>query len=120
MRLAGPRASFPEARGAGRGTNPYGPRNPDAGLRPAGMRPAGRRRSEPTRAARLAKLRYTCGGGSLPRARSGCHRGGGFLVVKKLLLVALLALGVFAVWRKVQSDRAELDLWTEATTADED
>jgi hypothetical protein len=24
------------------------------------------------------------------------------------------------VWRKVQSDRAELDLWTEATAADED
>jgi hypothetical protein len=40
--------------------------------------------------------------------------------VKKLLLVALLALGVFAIWRKVQSDRAELDLWTEATTAGED
>ena len=31
-----------------------------------------------------------------------------------------LGLGAFAVWRKVQSDRAELDLWTEATAADED
>ena len=40
--------------------------------------------------------------------------------MKKLLLVAVLALGVFAIWRKVQSDRAELDLWTEATAADED
>jgi hypothetical protein len=39
--------------------------------------------------------------------------------VKKLLLVVLLALSVFAVWRKVQADRAELDLWTEATTADD-
>ena len=39
--------------------------------------------------------------------------------MKKLLLVAVLALGVFAIWRKVQSDRAELDLWTEATAADE-
>ena len=39
--------------------------------------------------------------------------------MKKLLLVVLLGLGVFAIWRKVQSDRAELDLWTEATTADE-
>ena len=38
----------------------------------------------------------------------------------KILLVVMLALGGFAVWRKVQSDRAELDLWTEATAADED
>jgi hypothetical protein len=41
--------------------------------------------------------------------------------VKKILLaVVLLAIGAFAVWRKVQSDRAELDLWTEATAADDD
>jgi hypothetical protein len=40
-------------------------------------------------------------------------------VVKKLLVVVLLGLSAFAVWRKVQSDRAELDLWTEATTADD-
>jgi hypothetical protein len=40
--------------------------------------------------------------------------------VKKLLLAALLALAAFTIWRKVQSDRAELDLWTEATAADED
>jgi hypothetical protein len=39
--------------------------------------------------------------------------------VKKLLLLALIALGILAVWRKVQADRAELDLWTEATTDDE-
>ncbi len=39
--------------------------------------------------------------------------------MKKLLLLALVGLGVFAVWRKVQADRAELDLWTEATTSDE-
>jgi hypothetical protein len=39
--------------------------------------------------------------------------------VKKLILLAIVALGVAAVWRKVQADRAELDLWTEATTADE-
>jgi hypothetical protein len=38
--------------------------------------------------------------------------------VKKLLLLALIGVGVFAVWRKVQADRAELDLWTEATTDD--
>jgi hypothetical protein len=35
------------------------------------------------------------------------------------MLVILLALGGVAVWRKVQADRAELDLWTEATAADE-
>ena len=39
--------------------------------------------------------------------------------MKKLLLVVLLGLSAFAVWRKVQADRAELDLWTEATTADD-
>jgi hypothetical protein len=39
--------------------------------------------------------------------------------VKKLLLVALLGVGALALWRKVQADRAELDLWTEATTGDE-
>jgi uncharacterized membrane protein YfcA len=40
--------------------------------------------------------------------------------VKKILVLVLLALGAFAVWRKVQSDRAELDLWTEATAIDQD
>jgi hypothetical protein len=43
----------------------------------------------------------------------------GVHTVKKLLVIALLALSAFAVWRKVQADRAELDLWTEATTADD-
>jgi hypothetical protein len=36
--------------------------------------------------------------------------------VKKLLLLVLVGVGALAVWRKVQSDRAELDLWTEATS----
>jgi hypothetical protein len=40
-------------------------------------------------------------------------------VVKKLIILAAIGLGVAAIWRKVQADRAELDLWTEATTADE-
>jgi len=44
---------------------------------------------------------------------------GSSTVLKKLLVVALLGLSAFAVWRKVQADRAELDLWTEATTADD-
>ena len=38
--------------------------------------------------------------------------------MKKLIVLAVLGLGAFAVWRKVQSDRAELDLWTEATTGE--
>jgi hypothetical protein len=35
--------------------------------------------------------------------------------VKKLLLLALVAIGGFLVYRQVQADRAEQDLWTEAT-----
>ena len=35
-----------------------------------------------------------------------------------MLLLVLIGVGAFAVWRKVQADRAELDLWTEATTDD--
>jgi hypothetical protein len=50
------------------------------------------------------------------RRRAGSE---GLSTVKKLLVVALLGLSAFAVWRKVQADRAELNLWTEATTADE-
>ena len=69
---------------------------------------------------RLAKLPYTCGRRNSRSAfRSDVIEVGGFLAVKKLIVVAVLGLGAFAVWRKVQSDRAELDLWTEATTADE-
>ena len=85
--------------------------------------PAGTARPLAAQAGRacFAKLPYTCGGRNFdPPARSDCHRGGGFLAVKKLIVLAALGLGAFAVWRKVQSDRAELDLWTEATAADED
>lgn len=39
--------------------------------------------------------------------------------MKKLLVIALIAVSAFAIWRKVQADRAELNLWTEATTSDE-
>ncbi|HYZ55192.1 MAG TPA: DLW-39 family protein [Streptosporangiaceae bacterium] len=38
--------------------------------------------------------------------------------MKKLLVLVLLGIGIFAIWRKVQADRAEIDLWTEATTGD--
>jgi hypothetical protein len=39
--------------------------------------------------------------------------------VKKLLILALVVLGAFAVWRKVQAQRADLDLWSEATAPDD-
>ncbi|WP_235215461.1 DLW-39 family protein [Phaeacidiphilus oryzae] len=35
--------------------------------------------------------------------------------MKKLLLIVLAALGGYFVYRQVQADRAEQDLWTEAT-----
>jgi hypothetical protein len=54
-----------------------------------------------------------CGAGATAVKVEGCA------AVKKLLLLALVALGILAVWRKVQADRAELDLWTEATTDDD-
>lgn len=38
---------------------------------------------------------------------------------KLLVLVVVVALGGFAVWRKVQAQRADLDLWSEATAADD-
>jgi hypothetical protein len=47
------------------------------------------------------------------------YLGGGFHTVKKLFVLVVIGLGAFAVWRKVQSDRAELDLWTEATTGED-
>jgi hypothetical protein len=39
--------------------------------------------------------------------------------MKKLLILVLVLLGGFAVYRKVQAQRADLDLWSEATASDE-
>lgn len=39
--------------------------------------------------------------------------------MKKLLILALLVVGGFAIWRKVQAQRADLDLWSEATSDDD-
>jgi hypothetical protein len=40
--------------------------------------------------------------------------------MKKLLILIVVALlGGFALWRKVQAQRADLDLWSEATTSDD-
>jgi hypothetical protein len=44
---------------------------------------------------------------------------GGTGSVKKLFILALLVLGGFAAWRKIQAQRADLDLWSEAMTSDE-
>ena len=38
---------------------------------------------------------------------------------KQLFILALLVLGGFAVWRRVQAQRADLDLWSEATSPDD-
>lgn len=35
--------------------------------------------------------------------------------MKKLLLVTLAAIGGLLVYRQIQADKAEQDLWTEAT-----
>ncbi len=35
--------------------------------------------------------------------------------MKKLLLLAAAGVGAFAVWRKVEADKAEQNLWAEAT-----
>ena len=35
--------------------------------------------------------------------------------MKKLLLLALVAVGGLLVYRQLQADKAEQDLWTEAT-----
>jgi hypothetical protein len=35
--------------------------------------------------------------------------------MKKLLLLVLVAIGGLLVYRQVQADKAEQDLWTEAT-----
>ena len=55
----------------------------------------------------------------LPHQVFSRFRGGGSGAVKKLFILALLVLGGFAVWRKVQAQRADLDLWSEATSADD-
>lgn len=54
----------------------------------------------------------TTGRGAAPLGRLG--------LVKKLLVVGVVAVGGFLVWKKMQADKLEQDLWTEATneTAD--
>ncbi|MEO8329414.1 MAG: DLW-39 family protein [Candidatus Nanopelagicales bacterium] len=39
--------------------------------------------------------------------------------MKKLLLLAVAAIGGFAIFRKVTNDRAEQDLWNEAVSDSE-
>jgi hypothetical protein len=35
--------------------------------------------------------------------------------MKKLFLLALAGTAAFAIWRKMESDKAEQDLWAQAT-----
>jgi len=44
---------------------------------------------------------------------------GGTGSVKKLLILVVVGLCGLAVWRRIQAQRADLDLWSEATTPDE-
>lgn len=37
--------------------------------------------------------------------------------MKKIIILALAAAGGYAAYRRIQSERAEQDLWTEATTS---
>jgi hypothetical protein len=72
------------------------------------------------RPASIARLRRA-GGASPEPNLSGFwlhSRGKGVPTVKKLLILAVVALGGFVVWRRLQQDREELDLWTEATSTD--
>ncbi len=39
--------------------------------------------------------------------------------MKKLLILSVVVLGGFVAWRKVQAQRADLDLWSEATSSDD-
>ena len=76
----------------------------------------GKRKASLVTVARLQEARGA--GVGEPRADHTVDGLRGVLAVKKLLVLAVLALGGFLVWRKVQADRSELDLWTEATSAD--
>jgi predicted negative regulator of RcsB-dependent stress response len=44
---------------------------------------------------------------------------GGSGTVKKLFVLVLLVFGGFVGWQRYQARRADLDLWTEATTPDD-
>ena len=39
--------------------------------------------------------------------------------MKKVLILLVVVLGGFVVWRRVQAQREDLDLWSEATSADD-
>ena len=68
---------------------------------------------------RLARLWSGLQADAGPLVRECGTRRGRKHTVKKLILLAVVVLGLAALWRKMQADRAELDLWTEATSADE-
>jgi len=51
----------------------------------------------------------------LPGAGGSAASGEEEIDVKKLVVLAIAAAAGFLIWKKVQDDRAEQDLWTEAT-----
>ncbi|THA35040.1 hypothetical protein E6W17_28330 [Streptomyces sp. A1547] len=59
---------------------------------------------------RTVSVRVYCWPSEVPNVNERRGR-----AVKKLLLVALAAIGGLLVYRQIQADRAEQDLWTEAT-----
>jgi hypothetical protein len=68
-----------------------------------------------TSGARFQKLRAgRCP--SLSRTSPGARYASG---MKKLVILIVVVLGGFAVWRKVQAQRADLDLWSEATSSED-
>lgn len=61
----------------------------------------------------LAVLRCRAAAGDCPARRLGDERGE--IHVKKLLAALALAAVGFAVWRKLEADKAEQALWAEVT-----
>lgn len=72
-----------------------------------------------TKGRSLQQLEGPHGQGGRLAGKVHTTRLGGSGAVKKLFILALLVLGGFAVYRRIQAQRADLDLWSEATTADD-
>jgi hypothetical protein len=56
----------------------------------------------------------SCGTGTVPMSRAASLLGGE-IAVKKLFVVLALGAAGFAVWKKIEADKAEQALWAEVT-----